>query len=159
MLLSLLDEIKMTILSHDKAYSTTGTRESLKKSCGKRAVKSEGGSQHFFWSWVKKRVEKVQIRLSCEFAPVRGTRLEITVNFRKECTKLKWRFRGFGTWQTTDFFVYWILIGPKSFAANLIRRFQQTRSNQFWVSDWSTRDSKSVFFGASDGPKTFSGKF
>ena len=35
-----------------------------------------------------------------------------------------------------DFFVYWMLIDPKFSAANLIKRFQQTRDNQFWESVW-----------------------
>ena len=35
-----------------------------------------------------------------------------------------------------DFFVYWMLIDPKVSAANLIKRFQQTRDNQFWESVW-----------------------
>ena len=43
-----------------------------------------------------------------------------------------------------------MLIGPKFFAANTIRRFQQSRDNQFWVSVWPTPDLKNAFFRADD---------
>ena len=109
-----------------------------------------GGSQHFFRSWVKKRVEEVLIRSSCEFEPDRSNGLEVTVIFRRECPKSTWHFRGFRTKQTTGYYEYLMLIGPKFFAANTIRRFQQSRDNQFWVSVWPTHDLKNAFFRADD---------
>ena len=72
-----------------------------------------GGSQYFFPSWVKKRVEEVLIRLSCEFEPDRGNGLEVRVIFRRECPKSTWIFRDFHTWQTINFLECWMLIGRK----------------------------------------------
>ena len=102
----------------------------------------------FFSELSQKRVEEVLIRLSCEFEPDRGNGLEVRAIFRRECPKSTWHFRVLGTWQTMHFFAYWMLIGPNYFATNMTSRFQRTRDNQFRVSVWPTRDSKSAFFRA-----------